>query len=239
MLPNKTQVVALIPARGGSKGIKKKNITLLNGKPLIYYTIAAAKKSKFITRIIVSTDDEKIKRVAIKYGAEVPFMRPKKFSGDRVLDYQVILHAVKKLKLNLNKKSNDILVFLRPTMPLRSYKDIDVGLKEIMFKKNINCVRSVRKSSFAPYLIRKLDKNNYLKPLINKNIFKKAAVRRQDLPQTYIPDCYVDAIKINYLMKEKKFPPSKMKAINSVTKYFVDIDTKEDINFAEILMKYK
>ena len=101
MLLKKTQVVALIPARGGSKGIKRKNITLLNGKPLIYHTIAAAKKSKLITRIIVSTDDEKIKRVAIKYGAEVPFMRPKKFSGDRVLDYQVILHAVKKLKLNL------------------------------------------------------------------------------------------------------------------------------------------
>ena len=100
MLLKKTQVVALIPARGGSKGIKRKNITLLNGKPLIYHTIAAAKKSKLITRIIVSTDDEKIKRVAIKYGAEVPFMRPKKISGDRVLDYQVILHAIKKLKLN-------------------------------------------------------------------------------------------------------------------------------------------
>ena len=78
MLLNKTQVSALISSKGGSKGIKRKNITLLNGKPLIYYTIAAAKKSKLITRIIVSTDDEKIKRVAIEYGAEVPLMRPKK-----------------------------------------------------------------------------------------------------------------------------------------------------------------
>lgn len=86
-----------------------------------------------------------------------------------------------------------------------------------------------------------LDYFKILKSFLNdfKNIFKKVAVRRQDLPQTYIPDCYIDAIKVNYLIKEKKFSPNKMKAINSVTKYFVDIDTKEDINFAEILMKYK
>ena len=235
MFSNKPGVIALIPARGGSKGIKNKNIKLLNGKPLIYYTIMAAKKSKLIDRIIVSTDDKRIKSVAIKYGAEVPFIRPKKLSQDHILDYPVILHAVKKLKLNLNKKRNDILVFLRPTMPLRSHKDIDSGIKEILFKKNVKCIRSVRKSPCPPYLARKLDKNNYLKPLTNKTIFKKLS-RRQDLPQTYICDGYVDAIKISYLMKEKKFPPNTIKSVYSKTKHYIDIDHKEDLDMAKILM---
>ena len=237
MATNKPKVIALIPARGGSKSIKKKNIKLLNGKPLIFYTIKAAQKSKLIDRIIVSTDDKKIKKVAIKYGAEVPFMRPKKLSGDNVLDYPVMEHAIK--KLNLNNKKDNVLVFLRPTMPLRTHRDIDLGIKTMLYKKNIKCIRSIRKSLYPPYLIRKLDKNNYIKPLVNKTIFKKATVRRQDLPQTYICDGYVDAIKINYLIKEKKFPPNKIKPVYSETKYFVDIDNKEDMDMAKILMKYK
>ena len=129
MATNKPKVIALIPARGGSKSIKKKNIKLLNGKPLIFYTIKAAQKSKLIDRIIVSTDDKKIKKVAIRYGAEVPFMRPKKISGDNVLDYPVMEHAIK--KLNLNNKKDNVLVFLRPTMPLRTHRDIDLGIKTV------------------------------------------------------------------------------------------------------------
>ena len=236
MVSNKPRVIALIPARGGSKSIKKKNIKLLNGKPLIYYTIMAARKSKFIDRIIVSTDDKKIRSIAIKYGAEAPFIRPKKLAQDHILDYPVILHAIKKLKLNLNQKENDILVFLRPTMPLRSYKDIDAGIREILIKKNVKCVRSIRKASYPPYWVKRLDQNKYLKPLINKMIFKKA-IRRQDLPATYICDGYVDAIKINYLMKEKKYPPQKIKSVYSKTKHFVDIDDNRDWDIAEVLLK--
>ena len=235
MFSNKPGVIALIPARGGSKGIKKKNIKLLNGKPLIYYTIMAAKKSKLIDRVIVSTDDKRIKSVAIKYGAEVPFIRPKKLSQDHILDYPVILHAIKKLKLNSNKQKNDILVFLRPTMPLRSYKDIDVGIKEILKKKNVKCIRSVREASYPPFWIKRLDKNKYLKPLVNKTVFKKP-IRRQDLPKTYICDGYVDAIKISYLLKEKKFPPRKIKSIYSKTRHFVDVDNKEDLDIASALL---
>ena len=235
MFSNKPRVIALIPARGGSKGIKKKNIKLLNGKPLIYYTIMAAKKSKLIDRIIVSTDDKRIKSVAIKYGAEVPFIRPKKLSQDHILDYPVILHAIKKLKLNSNKQKNDILVFLRPTMPLRSYKDIDAGIKEILAKKNVKCIRSIRESSYPPFWIKRLDKNKYLKPLVNKTVFKKA-IRRQDLPKTYICDGYVDAIKISYLLEEKRYPPRKIKTIYSKTKYFVDVDSIVDLYIAGALL---
>ena len=236
MSSNKPRVIALIPARGGSKSVKKKNIRLVNGKPLIYYTIKAAKKSKLIDRVIVSTDDKRIKSVAIKYGAEVPFIRPKKLSQDHVLDYPVILHAIKKLKLNSNKQKNDILVFLRPTMPLRSYKDIDVGIKEILKKKNVKCIRSVREATYPPFWIKRLDKNKYLRPLVNKTVFKKT-MRRQDLPKTYICDGYVDAIKINYLLEEKRYPPRKIKTIYSKTKYFVDVDNEEDLDIAGALLK--
>ena len=236
MFSNKPEVIALIPARGGSKGIKNKNIKLLNGKPLIYYTIMAAKKSKLIDRIIVSTDDKRIKSVAIKYGAEVPFIRPKKLSQDHVLDYPVILHAIKKLKLNSSKQQNDILVFLRPTMPLRNYKDIDAGIKKILKKKNVKCIRSVREATYPPFWIKRLDKNKYLRPLVNKTVFKKT-MRRQDLPKTYICDGYVDAIKISYLLQEKRYPPRKIKTIYSKTKYFVDVDNEEDLDIAGALLK--
>jgi CMP-N-acetylneuraminic acid synthetase len=235
MFSNKPRVIALIPARGGSKGIKKKNIRLVNGKPLIYYTIKAAKKSKLIDRVVVSTDDKRIKLVAIKYGAEVPFIRPKRLSQDHILDYPVILHAIKKLKLNSNKQKNDILVFLRPTMPLRNYKDIDVGIKEILTNKNVKCVRSVREATYPPFWIKRLDKNKYLKPLVNKTVFKKT-MRRQDLPKTYICDGYLDAIKINYLLEEKRYPPRKIKTVYSKTKYFVDVDNEEDLDIAGALL---
>ena len=235
MYLNKPRVIALIPARGGSKGIKNKNIKLLNGKPLIYYTIKAAKKSKLIDRVIVSTDNKRIKSIAIKYGAEVPFIRPKKLSQDRTLDYPVILHAVKKLNLNFSKKKNDILVFLRPTMPLRNYKDIDLGIKEMITKKNVKCIRSIRESTYPPFWIKRLDKNKYLKPLVNKTVFKKT-MRRQDLPKTYICDGYVDAIKVSYLLKEKRYPPRKIKTIYSKTKYFVDVDNEKDLDIAGALL---
>ena len=120
-------------------------------------------------------------------------------------------------------------------MPLRSYKDIDVGIKEILTKKNVKCIRSVREASYTPFLIRKLDKNKYIKPLVNKTVFKKP-IRRQDLPKTYICDGYVDAIKISYLLKEKKFPPRKIKSIYSKTRHFVDVDNKEDLDIASALL---
>ena len=124
-MKRKSKVIAIIPARGGSKTIKYKNLALINGKPLVYYSIKSAIKSKLVDRVIVSTDNKRIKSVALKYGAEVPFLRPKNLSGDKVLDYPVINHVLKKLKLNTIKNKDTIVIYLRPTQPLRSSKDID------------------------------------------------------------------------------------------------------------------
>ena len=114
--------LALIPARGGSKGLKDKNIRLLNNKPLLAYTIEAAKESRIFDRIIVSTDSEKIAVVALKYGAEVPFMRPKELATDTASSMDVLIHTIKLLQESNDKY--DYVALLQPTSPLRTSQDI-------------------------------------------------------------------------------------------------------------------
>ena len=119
-------IVAIIPARSGSKSIKDKNITLYKGKPLIYYSIKTALKSKYINRVIVSTDSNKYKKISKRFGAEVPFLRPKKYSSDNSVDYDYILHASK--FLIKNKYYPDLIILLRPTTPNRIIKVVDTGI---------------------------------------------------------------------------------------------------------------
>ena len=238
MRSKKFKIIALIPARSGSKSIKNKNLSLINGKPLIYYAIKSAIKSKYVNQVIVSTDSKQIKMVAKKFGADVPFMRPKNLSNDKVLDFPVIWDAVKQLKLNFPKYKKYIIVYLRPTQPLRTFKDIDKIIKFMINNKNIGCVRSIRKAIYPPFWMKKLVNKKILKPLIDNRYFKKTS-RRQDLPIAHMCDGYVDAIKIGNLIKEKKFPPIKTYGVLSDTKYFVDIDEKKDLNIAELLMRKK
>lgn len=238
MLKKKTKkplVIALIPARSGSKGVKNKNIKILNGKHLIYYTISAAKKSKLINRIIVTTDSKKIKKISEMYGAEVPFLRPKKISGDRTLDYPVIEHASKNLGF-FNKHSNVIIIFLRPTMPFRSHKDIDKGIKLMLKNNKITCLRSVRETLYPPQWTYKLFKGK-LKPFLPQVKKYQSNHRRQDLPKTYQCDGYIDAIHSRTLFKKKKFPVKNIYIVKSITKKYVDIDTIEDFQKAQFLMK--
>lgn len=236
-MKRKINIIAIIPARAGSKSIKNKNLALLNNKPLIYYAINSAKKSKYINRIIVSTNSKKIKRVALRYGAEVPFLRPQKISSDDTLDYPVIFHAISKLKLSIKKNKDDIIVYLRPTQPLRCHKDIDKVLK-FMLKKKIDSIRSVRKAIYPPFWMKKISSKNLIEPLINNKKFKMIA-RRQDLPNAYMCDGYVDAVKLSELIKNKSFPLVKSYALKSYSKYFVDIDDKYDLDLANLIMKNK
>ena len=137
------KILAIIPARSGSKSIKDKNIVYYKGKPLIYHTIKAAIKSKLINRVIVSTDSKKYKKISEKFGAEVPFLRPKKFSTDHSLDYDYVLHAT---KFFFKKKYYpDLIVLLRPTTPNRQISIIDKGIK--LFIKNFKKYDSMRSVS--------------------------------------------------------------------------------------------
>src|SRR3989338_7889498 len=134
-------ILALIPARGGSKGILNKNIRVFAGKPLLVHTIAAEKKSRYVTRIVVSTESRAIANVARKYGAEVPFLRPRELAGDRAKATDAVYH----LLTTLEKQSGympDYVVLLQPTSPLRESKDID-GALDLLFKQKAQAVVSV------------------------------------------------------------------------------------------------
>src|SRR3989344_426118 len=136
-----SKIIALIPARGGSKGIPKKNIIALAGFPLIAYSIAAAKLSKYISRVIVSTDSQEIADIATKYGAEVPFTRPAEFSGDTATDFSIVKHAVEWLQDHENFEPEHV-VFLRPTTPLRDPALIDSAVENLISSPDATCLRS-------------------------------------------------------------------------------------------------
>ncbi len=135
------KILAVIPARGNSKGIKKKNIYKINGKPLIYYTIKEAKKSKFIKDLVVSTDSKEIKKISKKYGAKVPFLRPANLATDFAPSLPVIVHAVRFME-KLKKIKYDYVIMLQPTCPLRKYYDIDNSLKKLI-KSNLDSITSI------------------------------------------------------------------------------------------------
>src|SRR3989338_1584602 len=136
----KTQkVICIIPARGGSKRVPRKNIKLLKGKPLISYAINAAKQSKYIDRVIVSTDDQEIARVAKKYGAEVPFMRPADLATDTALGLPVIQHAINYVE-SVDKDEVNFVVVIQPTSPMVLSQDVDSAIEQIVKTKANSCV---------------------------------------------------------------------------------------------------
>ena len=231
------KTIALIPARGGSKGIKRKNIKLLDGLPLIAYTIRASLSSKKIDRTIVSTDDEEIAKIAKEYYAEVPFLRPKKLSLDTTLDYPVIKHCLDYL-INKEKWKPDIFLYLRPTMPFRESSEIDKSIDILSKKEKIDCIRTTMPVPYPPYWMKRINQNGHLEPF-HESIEKFTKSRRQNLPKVVICDGYVDACKVSALFKYKEFPPGRQFALFRENKRFVDIDTMSDWEYCEYLLSRK
>tara|TARA_Y100000741_G_C18228759_1_gene548948 strand:- start:758 stop:1462 length:705 start_codon:yes stop_codon:yes gene_type:complete len=204
---NNLSVLGLIPARGGSKGVPKKNIKLLNGIPLINYTIKAAKKANYIDKLIVSTDNDEISSICKDQNVEVPFVRPKNLSDDQAKSIDVIIHALKFIEKQENRLF-DLILYLEPPSPLRTYIDINESL-EIFVKKKPDSLVSVHEANqFHPILMKKI-RNNYLEP-IWKN-------EPEGIPrQLYSPTAYMrngaiyifkrDNILNNILYGDKVFP---------------------------------
>lgn len=154
MIGNK-KVLGIIPARGGSKGVPRKNIKLLNGKPLIAYTIETAIKSKYIDHLITSTDDMEIAEISRQFGADVPFIRPKELANDTAKSIGVVYHALTKME-DLDKEKYDIIVFLEPPAPLKITEDIDNAIK-MFYKENPDSVVSVNEANqFHPILMKQI-----------------------------------------------------------------------------------
>ncbi len=225
-------MIAIIPARGGSKGIPRKNIKLLNGKPLIAYTIEAALQAKSITRVIVSTEDQEIAEIAKKYGAEIPFMRPKELAMDNSSATDLYIYIINQLEKIINKKIESFIALL-PTSPLRTGKDIDRAV-QIFLEKKADSVLSVNEAPHHPSWFLKLSEDGRLTSFFNKPMSMK---NRQEEQKTFIPNGAIYVLKTSILKNQKTYYTNKTYAYILPSERSIDIDNPIDFTLAEILIK--
>jgi N-acylneuraminate cytidylyltransferase len=224
--------LAIIPARGGSKRIPKKNLVKLGDKPLIYHTIAAAKKSEYLNRVIVSTDDEEIAKVSEEFGAEV-VKRPPELATDESPMIDTVFHVIETLKKREGTKIG-LIVLLQPSTPLRTNQDIDDAIQ--LFKNNecesIISVSDSRESPFWSHII----ENKYLIPLLGMDNYYK---RSQDLPKTYMENGALYILTPDTLNKYRSFYTPATIPYKMPFERSIDIDDQLDLILAETLMGFK
>jgi CMP-N-acetylneuraminic acid synthetase len=227
------EVLAIIPARGGSKGIPRKNVRPFAGYPLIAYSIAAALQSEFVTRVVVSTDDEEIAEVARKYGSETPFLRPADIAGDRTTDLPVFQHALSWLADHENYNP-DIVIHLHTTSPVRPRGCLDRGVQLLVDHPEAECVRSVLKPSQSPYKMWRVDENTgRMLPLLTlPGISEPYNTPRQDLPLTYVQTGHTNAIQTATIQHGSMTGQVILPLVVDV-QYEVDLDTLEDWQYGE------
>lgn len=230
------KVLGVVGARSGSKSIPDKNIKPLLGKPLMAWVIEAAKRSKYLARLILSTDSEKYAEIGRKLGVEVPFIRPKKYANDKADDISYLTHAVKWLEINEGFKP-DIIVRLVPTTPLVKAKSIDACIKLLIDDPKATSARTIKPASKHPYKLWKI-KGDELVPYIPKKLTgfdEPSNVARQLLPAAY---AHVDVIAVRYktLINDRLLTGKRVR-YHLLDTETVDIDTEEDFFLAEILLK--
>ncbi len=224
-------ILGLIPARGGSKGLPRKNIKPLLGKPLIAWTIKQALASKYLDIVVVSTDDKEIAKISKKYGAEVPFMRPKELASDKAQGIEVVLHAIDWMEKN--DKQYDLLMLLQPTSPLRRSEDIDKVI-ELSFLKEAKAIVSVCETDHHPLWANTLPEDGCMKDFIRKEIMNK---NKQELPVFYKLNGAIYLAYCNYLKEQESFFGEKTFAYIMPKSRSIDIDDEIDFELAQILIK--
>ena len=225
-----TEILALIPARGGSKGIPRKNIRDFAGYPLIAWSIAAGLKSKLVTRVIVSTDDEEIASVAREFGAEMPFLRPAEFAQDNTTDLPVFEHALEWLRENENYVP-DVVVQLRPTSPIRPRKCVDDAIKILFAHPDADCVRGVVLAGQNPHKMWRLPEgeNSPMKNLLDvEGIAEPYNAPRQILPPVYWQTGHIDAIRTSSILQKKSLTGDVIYPLVIDSRFTVDIDNFQD-----------
>ena len=233
---DKNKVMALIPARGGSKGIPKKNIQLVKGYPLIAYSIAAGVLSSYIDRIIVSTDSEEIAQTALRFGAEVPFIRPAEYALDNSGDIEFVEHAIQYLYENEGAVP-EYLVHLRPTTPFRKVEIVDRAIKECRISAECSSLRSAHKAAESPYKWFLKNQEGYFRSIREGIDNDTANTARQQFPDVYIPDGYVDVIKSSYVIQKNKLHGAKMIGFESPD--CTEIDTADDLDYVRYQIEKK
>jgi len=226
------KTVAVIPARGGSKGICRKNLTEILGKPLLAYTIEAAHKAHSLEKVIVSTDDEEIQAVAQACGAEVPFLRPHHLATDTATTLSVLQHAVTYLAAPQGYLA-DMVVCLQPTSPLRSAEDIDAAVS-LCSATGADSVVSLCKAKHHPFWMKKIVDGRVL-PLMDEN--ENHYTRRQDLPPVYQLNGALYVTRRKVLLEENRVLGHYTAPYIMPPERSIDIDTPGDVLFAAVLLQ--
>ncbi|HOU42859.1 MAG TPA: acylneuraminate cytidylyltransferase [Anaerolineaceae bacterium] len=228
------EVLAIIPARGGSKGIPRKNIRSFAGAPLIAWSIAAAQQSNTVTRVIVSTDDEEIAAVARQYGAETPFLRPAEFAQDQTTDLPVFEHALDWLAAHEQYQPN-VVVQLRPTSPVRPVGLVDDAVQLLLSRAGADSVRGVVPAGQNPHKMWKIDPvTGVMHPLLAvPGIDEPYNAPRQVLPPVYWQTGHVDAIRPRVITEDHSMSGKVILPVLVDPRYTVDIDNPADWQRAE------
>lgn len=221
------RILAVIPARGGSKGVPCKNIRIVAGKPLIAWTVEEARKSKYIDRTIISSDDNEILGVAQMLNCDAPFVRPAALAQDHVTGIEPVLHALQKI----NEKF-DYIVLLQPTSPLRIVDDIDGCIKKCLSKNACACV-TVCPVDKSPYWMYSFDGRGRLRPIIKQ---KDTVLLRQKLDDVYALNGAVYVARNDWFIKNKKFISDGTIAYLMPKARSVDIDTEFDLKVCNLLL---
>jgi N-acylneuraminate cytidylyltransferase len=230
------EVLAVIPARGGSRSIPRKNVKLFAGHPLLAYSIAAGLQSKSVTRVIASTDDDEIAEVARSYGAEVPFMRPAELAQDHTTDLPVFQHALDWLRRE-EKYVPEIVVQLRPTSPIRPLNCVDRAVEILLANAEADSVRGVVPSGQNPYKMWIIQDSGSMTPLVGDGPPEAYNRPRQELPPTYWQTGHVDVIRAGTISDQGSMSGRVILPLALDSKYAIDIDTPEDWRRGERLVE--
>ncbi|MHB1013755.1 MAG: acylneuraminate cytidylyltransferase family protein [Desulfurivibrionaceae bacterium] len=221
-------VLALITARGGSKGLPRKNIRALGGKPLLAWTVEAAKCSRYIDRIILSSDDQEIIRIGLQYGCECPFIRPAELASDGASTMDAVHHALGNIENHY-----EYLVLLQPTSPFRSAEDIDNCLERCLSLNAPACV-SVTECEKNPYWMYSITEDGRVKPVIP---MENRPQRRQELPKAFVLNGAIYVAQSKWLSEKESFVQDETVACVMPQERSLDIDTLQDFQRAQFLIE--
>lgn len=230
------RAVAIIPARGGSKGIPRKNLRELAGHPLLAWSIAAAEAAESVGRVIVSTDDPEIAEVAREYGAETPFLRPAELAADDTRDLPVFQHALAWLGEHEGARP-ELVVHLRPTSPLRRAPDIDRAVRALAADPLADAVRSVCPPFQNPYKMWRLGADGALQPLLGAELHEPYNAPHQTLPPVYWQTGYIDVVRRRTIVEQSSMTGRRIVPLVIEADSWVDIDSVAMLEYAEFLIR--
>lgn len=231
----KSSVIAIIPARSGSKGIKDKNLALLGGHPLLAYSIVAARQSSRIDRVVLSTDSQQYAEIGRRYGAEAPFLRPAEYSTDKSTDREFMVHAMEWVRDN-ESHLPEYWVHLRPTTPLRDPVLLDAAVTTLESRREATALRSAHPSPESPFKWFRRGDEGYLTALTTDDTnLDRFNLPRQAYPMVFIPDGYVDIVRSSFVLSTPLLHGDRVLGFESP--HCTEVDSIEELELLEFQLR--